>query len=197
LHGRTDNVVKNHFYSTLRRQFRKISKFAKEIRKKDQKDISIEYLNQIMREHAIPLSALDNDNIKEYISELDKNKDVTIYNTGYSLINERNPAQAEHSYSLRESARNKIKKFNEGAEEIEQIIKEENLQMQAKEKKEEFQTKTRKRGRPVKEKQAKCVERVTIAIQVDMDEEEKAILKKTMDDAHLLVNVSNQIVTAA
>lgn len=94
LPGRTDNVVKNHFYSTLRRQLRKIGRMVKEIKKTDQKDISIEYLNQIMKENGIPLSVLDNENIKEYIMELEKEKHCS------SSVYERIQNPAEHNYSL-------------------------------------------------------------------------------------------------
>jgi len=75
LNGRTDNVVKNFFYSTLRRQLRKISKKIKGRRRKEPAEITMSYVKQIMKENKIPYSDLDNENVKEALMNLDDSED--------------------------------------------------------------------------------------------------------------------------
>lgn len=68
LKGRTDNVVKNHFYSTLRRELRKLLKrIGKERKGNELKEVSIETIEQICHEYSIPYSELENDNVREIL----------------------------------------------------------------------------------------------------------------------------------
>jgi hypothetical protein len=68
LKGRTDNVVKNHFYSTLRRELRKLlKKVGKERRGNELKEVSIETIQQICTEYNIAYSELENDNVREIL----------------------------------------------------------------------------------------------------------------------------------
>eukprot|EP00826_Nyctotherus_ovalis_P065199 TRINITY_DN957_c0_g3_i1.p1 TRINITY_DN957_c0_g3~~TRINITY_DN957_c0_g3_i1.p1 ORF type:complete len:262 (-),score=67.58 TRINITY_DN957_c0_g3_i1:787-1572(-) len=68
LKGRTDNVVKNHFYSTLRRELRKLlKKVGKERKGTELKEVSIESIEQICREYRISYSELENDNVREIL----------------------------------------------------------------------------------------------------------------------------------
>ena len=54
LNGRTDNAVKNFFYSTLRHQMRKIARKLKGRKKRDHGDITMLQLQKIMKENEIP-----------------------------------------------------------------------------------------------------------------------------------------------
>lgn len=71
LNGRTDNMIKNYFYSTLRRQLRKISKKMRWRKKKDPNEITLAYLQQLMKDNNIPYSELDNENVRNFIEEMD------------------------------------------------------------------------------------------------------------------------------
>eukprot|EP00826_Nyctotherus_ovalis_P066095 TRINITY_DN9746_c0_g1_i8.p1 TRINITY_DN9746_c0_g1~~TRINITY_DN9746_c0_g1_i8.p1 ORF type:complete len:342 (+),score=86.48 TRINITY_DN9746_c0_g1_i8:100-1125(+) len=64
LNGRTDNVIKNYFYATLRRQFRKILKKIKGRPHPPPEEITLQYINKIMKENSISYDELDNKNVK-------------------------------------------------------------------------------------------------------------------------------------
>jgi len=74
LQGRTDNVVKNHFYSTLRRQLRKILRNIKGDQAAEPAEVSIGYVRQIMKENSIPYSEFDNENVRDLLIYLDQNQ---------------------------------------------------------------------------------------------------------------------------
>ena len=63
LKGRTDNVVKNHYYSILRRQLRKITKEKATSELSDQKEVSANYVRQYIKDNNMSYDALDNDKI--------------------------------------------------------------------------------------------------------------------------------------
>lgn len=73
LKGRTDNVVKNYFYSTLRRQLRKLSKKISEEDISDPAEVNLAYMRDKMKQYNIPYSYLDNENIRKYLEWLDSN----------------------------------------------------------------------------------------------------------------------------
>lgn len=72
LKGRTDNVVKNYFYSTLRRQLRKLNKRINEEDLANPAEVNLSFMRDKMKQHNIPYSYLDNDNIKKYLEWLDE-----------------------------------------------------------------------------------------------------------------------------
>jgi len=74
LKGRTDNVVKNHFYSTLRRQLRKILRNIKGDQAVEPQEVSIAYVRQVMKENNIPYSEFDNENVRNLLIYLDENE---------------------------------------------------------------------------------------------------------------------------
>ena len=68
--GRTDNIVKNHFYSIIRKQFRRIRKAAK-IKINFAEDLTIQHLLNLLKEYQLPLSILSNKHIIQEISVLE------------------------------------------------------------------------------------------------------------------------------
>jgi len=71
LKGRTDNVVKNHFYSTLRRELRKILRSVKGDDAAEPTEVSVDCLRQLIKENNVPYNEMDNENIKDLLIFLD------------------------------------------------------------------------------------------------------------------------------
>ena len=67
LPGRTDNVVKNHFYSTLRRELRRILKEIYGEEDSEPCTVSVEYLRQLLSEHSRSVLSISNENIRSLI----------------------------------------------------------------------------------------------------------------------------------
>jgi hypothetical protein len=74
LKGRTDNVVKNYFYSTLRRQLRKLLRNIKGDQAAEPEEVSIKYMREILKDNNISYDNLDNENIKDLLVFLDNNE---------------------------------------------------------------------------------------------------------------------------
>ena len=74
LKGRTDNVVKNHYYSILRRQLRKITKEKATSELSDQKEVSANYVRQYIKNNNMSYDALDNDNLKKLLIWMDNDE---------------------------------------------------------------------------------------------------------------------------
>lgn len=75
LPGRTDNVIKNYFYSTIRKELRKVFRRAGEVRVQS---IDIGRIKEMVRTNAIPESCVDNENVRDLIfSRRDAAKAVT------------------------------------------------------------------------------------------------------------------------
>lgn len=74
LKGRTDNVVKNYFYSTLRRQLRKLLRSIKGDQAAEPEEVSIKYMREILKDNNISYDELDNENIKDLLLYLDNNE---------------------------------------------------------------------------------------------------------------------------
>ena len=75
LKGRTDNVVKNYFYSTLRRELRKLLREIKGDNYAEPEEVSIKYLRYILKVHSIGYNRIENLNIKDlviYFDQLDQ-----------------------------------------------------------------------------------------------------------------------------
>lgn len=71
LPGRTDNVVKNYFYSTLRRELRYLIRKLKGDQTAEPKEVSVEYLQELLHKNKLGYDSLKNQNIKELIKYLD------------------------------------------------------------------------------------------------------------------------------
>jgi hypothetical protein len=77
MNGRTDNVIKNYFYATLRRQFRKITKKIKGKSHPPPEEITLQYINRIMMENNVSYDELDNKNVKAELQLMNKETDIT------------------------------------------------------------------------------------------------------------------------
>ena len=64
LPGRTDNVIKNYFYSTIRKELRKI---FKRVGDKKLKIIDMQQIRKIIAANSIPPSCIDNENVRDLI----------------------------------------------------------------------------------------------------------------------------------
>ena len=86
---RTDNIVKNYFYSALRKEIRHI------LRKlygenNEPEEVSTSYIQKIMRENHLDYSNLENENVRELIRFLDQKEpeeDSKHSSTYYFLFN--------------------------------------------------------------------------------------------------------------
>ena len=65
--GRTDNVIKNHFYSTLRRQLRSILRLRTGEQSTEPTEVSIEYLQRLLKESNLSYDIVDNPNVKDLL----------------------------------------------------------------------------------------------------------------------------------
>ena len=71
LPGRTDNIVKNYFYSTLRRELRKLLRRIHGDQEAEPKEVSISYIQEILKEHKLDYNELENENIRALLQYLD------------------------------------------------------------------------------------------------------------------------------
>jgi len=72
LKGRTDNVVKNYFYSTLRRQLRKILRSIEGDQGAEPPEVSIKYMREMLKENKVGYDEVDNKNIRDLLIYLDE-----------------------------------------------------------------------------------------------------------------------------
>lgn len=72
LPGRTDNIVKNYFYSTLRRELRKLLRKIYGDQGAEPKEVSVPYIQELFKEHKLNYNELDNENVRGLIEHLDK-----------------------------------------------------------------------------------------------------------------------------
>lgn len=70
--------MKNYFYSTLRRQLRKLLRNIKGDQAAEPEEVSIKYMRELLKENKIAYDDLDNENIKDLLIYLDKNEAVNL-----------------------------------------------------------------------------------------------------------------------
>ena len=97
LEGRTDNVIKNHFYSTLRRQLRKILRIAQGDSAAEPKEVSVDYMVRVMREHSIPYTEFDNENVKNLLIHFEEILQKT---AATEVVEEVKKPKIDQKYSL-------------------------------------------------------------------------------------------------
>lgn len=86
LPGRTDNVVKNYFYSTLRRELRNLLRKIYGDQTAEPKEVSVSYIQELFRKHKLRYEELDNENVRELIKYLDERNDkLSIDTDNYPL----------------------------------------------------------------------------------------------------------------
>ena len=96
LKGRTDNVVKNFFYSTMRRQLRRVLKSIKKSTGKKPKkatEFTMQHIQQIMKEYNVSYKVIDNKNLRDLLLKIEEKKED---NSSTSIIKE----CPSHNYSL-------------------------------------------------------------------------------------------------
>lgn len=64
--------MKNHFYSTLRRELRKILRNLKGDKAAEPSEVSVAYVRQLVRENNIPYTEFDNANVRDLLIYLDE-----------------------------------------------------------------------------------------------------------------------------
>jgi hypothetical protein len=86
LPGRTDNIVKNYFYSTLRRELRKLLRRIHGGEEIEPKEVSVGYIQELFREYKLNYSELENQNVRRLIEHLDnENTKLLSDSDNYSL----------------------------------------------------------------------------------------------------------------
>lgn len=71
LPGRTDNIVKNYFYSTLRRELRKLLRGIYGDQEAEPKEVSVTYIQEIIKEYKLDYNEISNENVRGLLQHLD------------------------------------------------------------------------------------------------------------------------------
>lgn len=69
--------MKNHFYSTLRRQLRKILRKVLNNQEAEPEEVNVDYLKKIMKDYNVDYSEIDNPNVRSMMKRLNGLEDKT------------------------------------------------------------------------------------------------------------------------
>jgi myb proto-oncogene protein len=72
--GRTDNIIKNHFYSTLRRELRKLVRRIRGDNEAEPREVSVAYIEQLFQEYNLTYDDIENENVRELLRSLNAEK---------------------------------------------------------------------------------------------------------------------------
>jgi hypothetical protein len=99
LKGRTDNDIKNYFYSTLRRQLRKILRDISGDQNFEPEEITFKYLQKVLKDNNISYDKVDNENIRKLLVHSDKNA-ISVSSPQKSETVSESASQPSANYSL-------------------------------------------------------------------------------------------------
>lgn len=167
LPGRTDNIVKNYFYSTLRRELRNLLRKLYGDQESEPTEVSISKIQELMKNHNLSYSDLENENVRRLIQYLDKE--------GVD-IPEDMKIDSQFSFAFvyilifRKEAERATKRLNPDIYD-----------------KDDFEIIPKKQTANITENESELYV-------VEEGESQKLISKKSMDDTDLLVNIYNSLV---
>ena len=73
--GRTDNAIKNYFYSILRKELRKVLREINAVSNKIPKELNLNQIRNLMKKHNIAYDCLENVNVKKILIWMDENEE--------------------------------------------------------------------------------------------------------------------------